>query len=197
MPEEPATIKSLQNEVDKIRDLMVERIDKMLIEQERIEDLIGKTEDLKKASKVFKKSARNIRKEMWKRNMKLKLLMLLGLAAIGLLLTMVILGSTGMVATPTVLITVMLVFAAVAAVFYVARLTSKVRYAKDTLEDFTNPSESRTDRVDNHLSLSPFNKTSRLFMTQSTHNSRGRFFSEKTNTTPQNDAPSKRHTPNF
>lgn len=130
--EQKQKIASMQAEVDAIRTAVEARIERLLAQGPALEELYLKTEALKDASEIFKKSATTMRSEMWKRNMKLKLLSILGLIAIGLLITLIILGSTGIIPTPAAVSAVIGIFLLIAAVFAVARLAANSIVAKST-----------------------------------------------------------------
>jgi vesicle-associated membrane protein 7 len=67
---ESDTISRVQNQLDQVREVMVENIDKLLERGEKIELLLDKTEDLNMHAGKFQKQSKKLHYKMWCRNMK-------------------------------------------------------------------------------------------------------------------------------
>ena len=64
---------ALQQQVDDVKGVMSQNIEKVLERGERLEDLMDKTTDLEEHSNTFRKTARSVHKKMWWANMKMKI----------------------------------------------------------------------------------------------------------------------------
>jgi vesicle-associated membrane protein 7 len=67
---ESDTISRVQNQLDQVREVMVENIDKLLERGENIELLLDKTEDLNENAFKFRKQSKKLHYKMWCRNIK-------------------------------------------------------------------------------------------------------------------------------
>jgi len=76
-------ISKVGREIDEVKTVMVQNIEKMLDRGERIELLVDKTETLSSNAFKFKKSSTSLKRAMWCKNMKLTvLLVLIGLVVV-------------------------------------------------------------------------------------------------------------------
>ena len=73
-PNEDNKINKIQNNIDDTTGLMRENIDKLLQRGDNIDNLRDKTEDLQKGSKDFYITTRTVKRQMWWKNMKMKLI---------------------------------------------------------------------------------------------------------------------------
>ncbi|KAI8912652.1 vesicle-associated membrane protein 8 [Gorgonomyces haynaldii] len=64
----------VQNQVDEVVGIMQNNINKAMLRGEQLDTLQNKTEDLQQSSLQFKRGANQVRKEMWWKDMKLKLI---------------------------------------------------------------------------------------------------------------------------
>ena len=60
-------------EVDEVKDIMVGNIGKMTKNMDNLEDLEDKTAGLREKSEIFAKRSKDLRRQLWWKNMKLKL----------------------------------------------------------------------------------------------------------------------------
>jgi vesicle-associated membrane protein 7 len=67
--------KQVQGEIEQVKDVMVQNIEKVLERGERIEILVDKTDNLNQASFAFKKRSTALRRSMWWKNQKLVIMM--------------------------------------------------------------------------------------------------------------------------
>lgn len=72
-PEELNKVLQVQKQVEEVKGVMMENIEKVLDRGDRIELLVDKTEELRFQADHFYRSGRNLRRRMWWNNMKLKL----------------------------------------------------------------------------------------------------------------------------
>eukprot|EP01108_Squamamoeba_japonica_P002567 TRINITY_DN223_c0_g3_i1.p1 TRINITY_DN223_c0_g3~~TRINITY_DN223_c0_g3_i1.p1 ORF type:complete len:117 (-),score=46.26 TRINITY_DN223_c0_g3_i1:40-390(-) len=68
---QPDKVKEVQAQVDEVKGIMVDNVDKMLNNMERADDLEQKTSDLNSASQTFKSRATTLKRRMWWQNFKL------------------------------------------------------------------------------------------------------------------------------
>ena len=85
-------INRVQGEIEEVRHVMVENIERVLERGEKIELLVDKTESLNHQAFRFHKSSRSLRNTLWWQNVKLVLYGLALLAVAGLVLSMFICG---------------------------------------------------------------------------------------------------------
>ncbi|SAM01439.1 hypothetical protein [Absidia glauca] len=64
----------VQQQVDEVVNIMQENIDKVMQRGERIDDLRGKTEDLQSTAGHFRRGANQVRKRMWWKDLKWKII---------------------------------------------------------------------------------------------------------------------------
>lgn len=65
---------TVQREVDEVVGVMQNNIQKVMDRGEKLDTLQNKSEDLQNSSLQFKRGANQVRKEMWWKDMKLKLI---------------------------------------------------------------------------------------------------------------------------
>jgi len=66
----------LRDEVEQVKDIMIDNIDRVLENRERIELLVDRAEILEDSAGRFKKQSTNLKRAMWWKNVKLMLLIL-------------------------------------------------------------------------------------------------------------------------
>ncbi|KAI7902205.1 synaptobrevin-domain-containing protein [Cokeromyces recurvatus] len=64
----------VQQQVDEVVNIMQENIDKVMQRGERLDDLRGKTEDLQATATHFRRGANQVRKRMWWKDLKWKII---------------------------------------------------------------------------------------------------------------------------
>jgi len=70
-----ANFDQLQNQVDEVRDVMTQNIDKILKRGDRLEDLVDKTTELETTAIQFNSQAKKIKRKMWWKNTKMMLIL--------------------------------------------------------------------------------------------------------------------------
>jgi vesicle-associated membrane protein 72 len=74
--EELSKLARVQNQVDDIKGIMRENIDKVLNRGEQLEVLVDKTDNLRNQASEFRQTGTQVRRKMWIQNMKIKLIVL-------------------------------------------------------------------------------------------------------------------------
>ncbi|KAJ1966089.1 Vesicle membrane receptor protein (v-SNARE), partial [Dimargaris xerosporica] len=64
----------IQQELDDVVNIMQENIDKVMEREERLDVLHNKTDDMNESARQFRKGASRVRKQMWWKDMKLKVI---------------------------------------------------------------------------------------------------------------------------
>lgn len=93
--DETDQISKVRREVNEVKDVMTQNIEKVLERGEKIDVLVGKTEHLDHNSQVFHKQAVRLRKKMWWKNQKMCLLLLFVLLVIIAAIVLTVLGIEG------------------------------------------------------------------------------------------------------
>ncbi|KAG0163061.1 hypothetical protein DFQ28_000633 [Apophysomyces sp. BC1034] len=77
-----AKTQQVQQQVDEVVNIMQENIDKVMQRGERLDDLRGKTEDLQATAGHFRRGANQVRKRMWWKDLKWKIIIAVTILAI-------------------------------------------------------------------------------------------------------------------
>eukprot|EP01137_Pigoraptor_chileana_P027799 Opistho-2@10815 len=80
----------VKQEINQVKDVMVQNIEKVLERGERIELLVDKTENLNEQAVVFKRHSTKLKKKMWWKNV--KMMLLLGFT-VAIILTIIIVAA--------------------------------------------------------------------------------------------------------
>lgn len=83
-PEALSKIAKIQSQVDEVKGVMNQNIEKAFKRGEKMETLKQTTDDLKIQANVFNVTSTDIKKKMWFENMKIKLILILLLVVLGL-----------------------------------------------------------------------------------------------------------------
>ncbi|EXB51910.1 Putative vesicle-associated membrane protein 726 [Morus notabilis] len=75
-PEEISKLAKVKAQVSEVKGVMMENIEKVLDRGEKIELLVDKTENLHQQAQDFRTAGTKIRRKMWLKNMKIKLIVL-------------------------------------------------------------------------------------------------------------------------
>lgn len=65
---------AVQKQVDEVKNVMIENIEKVLDRGEKIELLVDKTQSLRNSADTFHRQGKQLRRQMWLNNLKMKLL---------------------------------------------------------------------------------------------------------------------------
>ncbi|XP_020260362.1 vesicle-associated membrane protein 727-like [Asparagus officinalis] len=85
-PEEMGKLSKLKAQITEVKGVMMENIEKVLDRGEKIELLVDKTENLQFQADSFQRQGRQLRRKMWLDNLKFKLMVGGGLAALILII---------------------------------------------------------------------------------------------------------------
>ncbi|KAI9184489.1 Vesicle membrane receptor protein (v-SNARE) [Blastocladiella emersonii ATCC 22665] len=93
---------AIQNQVNEVVGIMQQNIEKVMERGERLDTLQNKTEDLNHSAGQFRRGATKVRKQMWWKNMKLKIIIALVVIAVllAIILPLVTGGSSSEQAKP-------------------------------------------------------------------------------------------------
>ncbi|CAL9164556.1 unnamed protein product [Musa hybrid cultivar] len=75
-PEEISKLAKVKAQVSEVKGVMMENIEKVLERGEKIELLVDKTENLRSQAQDFRQQGTKMRRKMWMKNMKIKLIVL-------------------------------------------------------------------------------------------------------------------------
>lgn len=81
--------RQVQQQVDEVIGIMQNNIEKVMQRGEKLDSLQNKTEDLQQGALQFKKGASRVRREMWLKNLKMKIIIFV---IIAILLALIIYG---------------------------------------------------------------------------------------------------------
>eukprot|EP00118_Oscarella_pearsei_P025236 m.307801 g.307801 ORF g.307801 m.307801 type:complete len:219 (+) comp42848_c0_seq1:24-680(+) len=90
----PDQLGTLQNQLDEVKDIMTQNIEKVLERGEKIEVLIDKTEELAHSAETFKKSSGQLRRQMWWKNKKWCIILIVVLLLVAGVITIIVLKKT-------------------------------------------------------------------------------------------------------
>ncbi|KAI1900948.1 hypothetical protein AGOR_G00055080 [Albula goreensis] len=94
--EEQNRVKALQSQVDGVTTIMTQNVDRILARGERLDDLMGKTEDLQAGAQNFKHTSQKVARSYWWKNVKLVVVIVVIVLVI---LLIIILLATGVIPT--------------------------------------------------------------------------------------------------
>ena len=69
-------VSKLRSQVDEVKDVMTQNIERVLERGEKLDDLVDKTEDLEASAATFQKTAKRIRKKFWWKNTKMMIILI-------------------------------------------------------------------------------------------------------------------------
>uniref|UniRef100_A0A8C8VGC0 V-SNARE coiled-coil homology domain-containing protein n=1 Tax=Pelusios castaneus TaxID=367368 RepID=A0A8C8VGC0_9SAUR len=90
------TVSTLQIQVDDVKNVMTQNIDKVLQREEKLSELVDRTDDLQTAAHAFQKTTTKISRKMWWKNT--KMMIIIG-AVLLVILMFIILLATGVIPT--------------------------------------------------------------------------------------------------
>ncbi|XP_031158082.1 vesicle-associated membrane protein 8 [Sander lucioperca] len=64
-------VKTLRDQVDGVKDIMTQNVDRILARGERLDDLMGKSEDLQAGAQHFKQTSHKVARTYWWKNVKM------------------------------------------------------------------------------------------------------------------------------
>lgn len=88
-------ISTLQSQVEEVKGVMTQNIERVLERGQRLEELMEKTTDLEASSSTFKKTARRVQRKMWWKNTRWTIILAVVAILIVAIIIIIILFSTG------------------------------------------------------------------------------------------------------
>lgn len=88
-------VSRLQTQIDEVKGVMTQNIEKVIERGERLDDLMDKTEELEATSANFQRTSRKIAKRYWWRNKKMTIILVSVCIVVVLVIVLIILFSTG------------------------------------------------------------------------------------------------------
>ncbi|XP_072051321.1 uncharacterized protein [Amphiura filiformis] len=88
---------NLQNQVDEVKDIMCQNIDRVLSRGEKLDVLLEKTEDLEASAQTFQKTARKTTKKYWWKNTRWTILLVIVVLIVLLAIILIILKVTNVI----------------------------------------------------------------------------------------------------
>ncbi|KAK2837718.1 hypothetical protein Q5P01_014930 [Channa striata] len=70
-PEPQDKVQALKDQVDGVKNIMTENVDRILARGERLDDLMGKSEDLQAGAQHFKQTSQKVARTYWWKNVKM------------------------------------------------------------------------------------------------------------------------------
>lgn len=96
VPEPRDKVQALRDQVDGVKNIMTENVDRILARGERLDDLMGKSEDLQAGAQHFKQTSQKVARSYWWKNVKLIVVIIVIVLIIVLI---IILLATGVIPT--------------------------------------------------------------------------------------------------
>uniref|UniRef100_K7GHM0 V-SNARE coiled-coil homology domain-containing protein n=1 Tax=Pelodiscus sinensis TaxID=13735 RepID=K7GHM0_PELSI len=90
------TVSTLQIQVDDVKNVMTQNIDKVLQREEKLSELVDRTDDLQTVAHAFQKNTTKISRKMWWKNT--KIMIIIGVVLV-IILMFIILLATGVIPT--------------------------------------------------------------------------------------------------
>ncbi|KAK7120119.1 hypothetical protein R3I94_020211 [Phoxinus phoxinus] len=92
----PSKFNQVQEQVNDVKVILKDNINKVLERGERLDDLIGKTDDLQATADSFQKTSTRVARKMWWRNT--KMMIIIGVVVLAIIV-LIILFATGVIPT--------------------------------------------------------------------------------------------------
>ncbi|RVE68880.1 hypothetical protein OJAV_G00096450 [Oryzias javanicus] len=89
-------VSNLRDQVDGVKNIMTENVERILARGERLDDLMGKTEDLQAGAQHFKHTAQKVARSYWWKNVKLVVLLVV---IVLIIILIIVLLATGVIPT--------------------------------------------------------------------------------------------------
>ncbi|XP_074525413.1 vesicle-associated membrane protein 8 [Halichoeres trimaculatus] len=95
-PEQKDKVQTLRDQVDGVKSIMTQNVDRILARGERLDDLMDKSEDLQAGAQHFKQTSQKVARTYWWKNVKLIVVIVVVVLIIVLI---IILLATGVIPT--------------------------------------------------------------------------------------------------
>nr|XP_020446375.1 vesicle-associated membrane protein 8 isoform X1 [Monopterus albus] len=93
-PESQDKVQTLKDQVDGVKHIMTQNVDRILARGERLDDLMDKTEDLQAGAQHFKQTSQKVARTYWWKNVKLIVVIIV---IVVIILLIIILLCTGVI----------------------------------------------------------------------------------------------------
>ncbi|KAK2871506.1 hypothetical protein QQF64_002703 [Cirrhinus molitorella] len=90
----PSKLNQVQDQVNDVKVILKDNINKVLERGERLDDLIGKTDDLQATADSFQRTSTRVARKMWWRNT--KMMIIIGVVVLAIIV-LIILLATGVI----------------------------------------------------------------------------------------------------
>ncbi|KAK1806861.1 hypothetical protein P4O66_005346 [Electrophorus voltai] len=94
--EEQDRVKALQSQVDGVKDIMTQNVDRILARGDRLDDLMDKSEDLQAGAQNFKHTSQKVARAFWWKNVKIIVLIIV---VVVIIILIIVLLATGVIPT--------------------------------------------------------------------------------------------------
>uniref|UniRef100_A0A3Q1CHT4 V-SNARE coiled-coil homology domain-containing protein n=1 Tax=Amphiprion ocellaris TaxID=80972 RepID=A0A3Q1CHT4_AMPOC len=91
-PEPKDKVQALKDQVDGVKDIMTQNVDRILARGERLDDLMGKSEDLQAGAQHFKQTSQKVARSYWWKNVKLVVIIVVIVLIIVLIIVLLATG---------------------------------------------------------------------------------------------------------
>ncbi|KAI5618520.1 vesicle-associated membrane protein 8, partial [Silurus asotus] len=98
--EDVDNVKSLQSQVDGVKDIMTQNVERILARGERLDDLMDKSEDLQAGAQNFKHTSQKVARAYWWKNVKLVVAIIVVVVIIVLIIVLLVTGVIPTGSTP-------------------------------------------------------------------------------------------------
>ncbi|XP_061586478.1 vesicle-associated membrane protein 8 [Cololabis saira] len=93
-PEEKDKVQNLRDQVDGVKDIMTQNVDRILARGERLDDLMGKSEDLQAGAQHFKQTSQKVARSYWWKNVKMIVVIVV---VVVIIILIIVLLATGVI----------------------------------------------------------------------------------------------------
>ncbi|KAM9447131.1 vesicle-associated membrane protein 8 [Clarias gariepinus] len=94
--EDANRVKTLQSQVDGVKDIMTQNVERILARGERLDDLMDKSEDLQAGAQNFKHTSQKVARHYWWKNVKLMVVLIV---IVAIIILIIVLLATGVIPT--------------------------------------------------------------------------------------------------
>ncbi|XP_047448127.1 vesicle-associated membrane protein 8 isoform X4 [Mugil cephalus] len=93
-PEPKDKVQTLKDQVDGVKSIMTENVDRILARGERLDDLMDKSEGLKEGAQHFKQTSQKVARSYWWKNVKLVVVIIV---VVVIIILIIVLLATGVI----------------------------------------------------------------------------------------------------
>ncbi|XP_016360451.1 vesicle-associated membrane protein 8-like [Sinocyclocheilus anshuiensis] len=90
-PQAPGKLNQVQDQVNDVKVILKDNINKVLERGERLDDLIGKTDDLQATADSFQRTSTRVARKMWWRNT--KMMIIIGVVVLAIIILIILLAT--------------------------------------------------------------------------------------------------------